>query len=146
LTHLSAISLRGAVHAARAFKTQLIYRRSSMRRLLACLAAIVLSACTAPGSTAHQNPPAASPRQPVAEGGMCGGFAGFQCETGLTCHMEAGSCKRIADAAGVCRKKPQACPMIYQPVCGCDGKTHGNACQASGAGVSVAAQGECKAS
>ncbi|WP_371400269.1 hypothetical protein [Priestia megaterium] len=34
---------------------------------------------------------------------------------------------------------------MYQPVCGCDGKTYGNACQAAGAGVSVASAGACKA-
>ena len=115
-----------------------------MRRLLACLAVVLLTACTAPTSPGPSGPPQQSPRAPVAEGGMCGGFAGFQCQSGLTCQMEAGVCGKVADAAGVCRKKPQVCPMIYAPVCGCDGKTYGNACQAAGAGVSVTAQGECK--
>lgn len=113
-----------------------------MRRLLACLALILVTACSAPGQT---TPPPSGPRTPVAEGGMCGGFAGFQCQSGLTCEMAPGQCRSVADAAGVCRKTPDMCPMIHQPVCGCDGKTYGNACQAAGAGVSVAAQGECKA-
>jgi hypothetical protein len=30
------------------------------------------------------------------------------------------------------------------PVCGCDGKTHFNACQAASEGVSVMAVGACK--
>ncbi len=117
-----------------------------MRRIFACLVMALLTACGSPGPSTSSGPQPAPPphRSLVAEGGMCGGFAGFQCEAGLTCQMDVGACHRIADAAGVCRRAPSVCPMIYQPVCGCDGKTYGNSCQALARGVSVAEPGVCK--
>ena len=100
--------------------------------------------CGCDGVTYSNACTAASAGVNIVHKGECGKPPGCQssdeCEVGFYCQKEEGLC----DDPGQCTARPEGCEKILDPVCGCDGNTYGNACEAARQGVSVAYRGECK--
>lgn len=112
--------------------------------------ALSLAACEAregePSGPAAPEPAtdtAEFPTDPDTGERLCGGIAGLPCGDGEYCQFAEGTCQ-IADNMGICQPRLDVCTKDYRPVCGCDGRTYGNACTAASFGVSVSHQGPCE--
>lgn len=62
------------------------------------------------------------------------------CSAGSYCKKVDGDC----EGAGICEGKPDVCLAYVEPVCGCDGLTYSNHCDAALAGISLMHNGKCR--
>ncbi|MEZ6084416.1 MAG: Kazal-type serine protease inhibitor domain-containing protein [Phycisphaerae bacterium] len=98
--------------------------------------------CGCDGQTYSNKCYAAKAGVNIAHPGECppsGCSLNSDCDPGEFCSKDEGDCA----GNGECLPEPQVCAAIFDPVCGCDGQTYSNACNANAAGVSVASQGPC---
>ncbi len=76
-------------------------------------------------------------------GRICGGFTGNTCESDEFCKFPESICSDAVDDTGLCTPVPTGCFDVWEPVCGCNGRTYGNECKADAARVSILHQGPC---
>jgi hypothetical protein len=91
-------------------------------------------------------------------GNECGArMAGVSVMSKGECRMATGGCAtpcakseycKLADGAcggpGTCTKLPSGCPDVWAPVCGCDGRTYSNSCDAAQVAQSIKYKGTCE--
>lgn len=97
----------------------------------------------APTTGAMESPPppvpgTSEPTPAQSDPVLCGGAYARECGEGRYCAFDSG-CGTVGD----CLRQRTGCEKIFEPVCGCDGQTYGNFCEAGSVGVSVQAEGEC---
>jgi hypothetical protein len=75
----------------------------------------------------------------------CGGWNPTPCPDDAFCNWPAGSTCGGGDVPGQCQARPYECPAVVDTVCGCNGQTYSNECEANAAAVSILGKGACAA-
>ncbi len=61
----------------------------------------------------------------------------------ISCQSSNESTSKVPDATVETRKEGCMCMEVWEPVCGENGKTYGNSCEADCNNIKVAKSGEC---
>ena len=109
------------------------------------------SAATGNPSTTSTNATNATNATSTAQGSTtvggdpvtCGGKIGLPCPFTDYCAYPLESHCGNADGVGTCLVRPSGCTDDVNPVCGCDGNTYTNECEANAAGFAVYSFGAC---
>jgi hypothetical protein len=108
----------------------------------AAAAFVVMFGLAQPALAATATPATATPAIANLDE-ACGGPNKITCNSALYCQLPEGQCNN-PDAAGTCVKAPDFCMRVSRPVCGCNGKTYQNECDARHAKVAIDTAGACK--
>ncbi len=65
------------------------------------------------------------------------------CRSNSDCDRRSFCASDTCDGPGRCEPRPEGCATVYLPVCGCDGRTYGNTCEAAASGARVRDRGTC---
>jgi hypothetical protein len=107
----------------------------------ALFAALPLGACS--GAPSNDDGVVSGSAEALRGARVCAGRRGRTCPDGQYCNaLREGICPGRRHI-GVCAAEPEICTDIFQPVCGCDGNTYPNSCNAAAAGVAVLHDGAC---
>jgi hypothetical protein len=112
----------------------------------ATLGTVLVGGCSGGGTLPGESTvstPSVGQSEEALRARRCDGRRDRQCAEGQYCNgSKEGLCPGKRQA-GVCATEPQICPDIFKPVCGCDGNTYPNSCNAAAAGVAVEHEGQC---